>query len=203
MALDLSDSRVIAPEHVHKIAQRDAYTDYVTRTRIHIDRTGGGIVGEQYDGNWSYAVLLYAVGGWTVVSERTDFYVHTPMTHDQVARIIADYYNDGGGSIDRIPRSFYYYAHGSGTATAHLRRDHARTAYCGKSITFRVDFSARTTSGSLVTDQHCINCDAAYRQEHYGRCAVTYGDDDTMPCGHVPDDGCDCDTIDAEADDQA
>lgn len=65
---------------VPKLTDRDV--DYT----ISVDKIGGGTLGSSYEGTWS--VVLWRAG-WSFESEHIN--TGTPKTHEQVAKIYADF----------------------------------------------------------------------------------------------------------------
>lgn len=69
---------------------------------IQIEKSGGGTVGEEYAGNWRAIVTL----GGTELYRGQDLDTGTPHTHEQAARVVADYVandlGEGCKTCDRL-----------------------------------------------------------------------------------------------------
>lgn len=149
----------------------------VQRAQFHLEPSapmpGGGsrvphrIHASRMDGHWMWAHLLRTVGGWKVIAAGTfplaDFANGTAVCWGIESR----WRGEAGDGFDRLSHEAYLQR---GT-TAHIRReDDPHTAYCGQTGG-RAVFD---TKASVHADQHCVECDARYRAENYGRVAVTY-----------------------------
>ncbi|MFD8648687.1 hypothetical protein [Streptomyces mirabilis] len=129
------------------------------RRRIHITRTTTGA--------WQWAHLLYAVGGWTVTAAG-ELPAEDAANHATAAQTIEDHYREGNGDgVDRLPLDAFTVIGKS--REAHIRRDDPTATYCGKTSGTQAVFD---TSVKGHARQHCIDCDATYRAEHWGRIAL-------------------------------
>lgn len=135
--------------------------------RLHVSKVDGGTVGRAYEGSWWWAVVLRAVSGWEVIAAgvaETEW----PETHAGMAEALAgECRGESGDGFDRLPLALFTQI-GSSTE-AHIRRDAAET-YCGKGTGRKAEFDTRVKGH---VEQHCTDCDAVYRAEHYGRTPVT------------------------------
>lgn len=138
--------------------------------RLHVSATGGGLTGGVSTGavhtQWTWAILLRAVGGWEVIAGSVLDTSDTPLTHAQFAQGIADRYGDGYAQLapenNCVART---------TGVACLYGPDGTTSYCGALV--RRPAVLGTSKPGHVT-QHCIECKNAYRAAHYGRTPVTH-----------------------------
>lgn len=119
------------------------------------------------DGDWLWAHLFRVVSGWQVLAAGT-FPIDAMPDAETVAREVDRRYLEGGASgTDLLPRE----AHLQRGIYVHIRRDDTpSTALCGATG----DPAEFDTTKPRHAEQHCTDCDAAYRAAHYGRVAVTY-----------------------------
>lgn len=76
-------------DHEYSVTVPKMYVDEISEPEIiiHVSAVGGGTVGNSYAGNWAYSVTIDGEETMHGDSLRTP----TPHTHDQAARILADY----------------------------------------------------------------------------------------------------------------
>jgi hypothetical protein len=133
---------------------------------------------------WAYMIVQRHVSGWNVVAQSVDYGTDHSHTAASVGEMLRTEFGTG---FDYLPASRTW-VNGRSKIGCIRREGSGRIAYCGKPVSQRAEFHNRATR----IEQHCVGCDTAWRSEHYGRCPITCGDDDTIPCGHVPDDECAC-----------
>lgn len=88
--MSYTDLRDFEPEATYDVPQ--LYRDDKPLT-IQIAKSGGGTVGESYAGTWRAIVTL----GDTELYRGQDLDTGTPKTHEQAARVLADYVANGLG----------------------------------------------------------------------------------------------------------
>jgi len=162
---------VRAPHHARPL--RGGYR------RLHVSHPSGRAAGEPLPGPWEWAVLLHSVIGWKVSAYGADFTPDRPTTHRETAELLVELCAGAeGDGFDRLPRGRFC-APGNGKI-AHLRRPDGQECFCGIAGAADAEFDTRQR---VHVEQHCIDCDATYRAEHYGRVPLAETRPTARPAG--------------------
>lgn len=57
-----------------------------------VEKTGGGTLGQRYDGMWRYVVFH----GGNIIAKGNDYYSGSPKLHRQVAAEVHEYFEEKG-----------------------------------------------------------------------------------------------------------
>jgi len=161
---DLDSEIVRVPQYSVRVAHEGA------PVRVHVNAAGGGLTGGLHTGGlhtqWTWAILLRAVGGWKVIAGSVLENSGTELTHGQFAEVITDRYGDG---FAEIPRENCCVARTPDVAC--LYGPDGVMSWCGALVKHPAVFDTRKPQH--VT-QHCVACTDAYRAAHYGRTPITH-----------------------------